>query len=224
MSTLSLFPSLEKTTSALFSDAPVAPAELAYMEKTSASEVARKIAPGCRLIGLTRGQFSLIDLIYSILQRTGPADVVVTTWSAGIKDANTVRWMCDSNLIRSFCLITDHSYKTRQKKYALALEGLFGKENIRTSEIHAKFVLIKSDDMYITIRASMNLNANRTCESFEIDENKEIYDFYNDWCVSLFGEMPKGFIAESSVVDRALTRTFGNLQNQFAWQKHFSNE
>lgn len=221
MSTLSLFPA---PSGALFSGAPSTRPSLNYMEKTSASEVARKVEKDCRLIGLTRGQFSLIDLIYSTLQRTGPAEVVVTTWSAGIKDANTVRWMCDSNLIRSFCLITDHSYKTRQKKYALALEDLFGKENIRTSEVHAKFVLIKSDDMYITIRASMNLNANRTCESFEIDENKDIYNFYNDWVVSTFGEMPKGFVADSSVVDRALSRTFGNLQNQFAWQKHFTNE
>ena len=24
----------------------------------------------------------------------------------------------------------------------------------------------------------MNLNANKTCESFEIDDNKEIFDFY----------------------------------------------
>lgn len=199
---------------------------LEYMEKTSASQVARNIEKGCRMIGLTRGQFSLIDLIYSTLQKVGPSDVVVTTWSAGIKDANTVKWMCDSKLIKSFLLITDHSYKTRQKKYALALEDLFGKEFIRTSEIHAKFVLIKSDDMYITIRCSMNLNANRTCESFEIDEDKNIFDFYHQFVISTFGQMPKGFVAESSVVERALSRTFGELQNEFAWQKqfNFSNE
>lgn len=221
MSTLSLF---STTKSALFSEAPTTRPDLNYMEKTSASEVARKIEKGCRIIGLTSGQFSLIDLIYSTLQRVGPSDVVVTTWSAGIKDANTVRWMCDSNLIRSFCLITDHSYKTRQKKYALALEDLFGRANIRTSEVHAKFVLIRSDDLYITIRASMNLNANRTCESFEIDENREIYDFYNGWVESTFGEMPKGFVADSAIVDRALDRTFSQLKNEFSWQKQFSNE
>lgn len=222
--TLSLFSEPPTVGSALFQDVAKVRPELNYMEKTSASEVARKVVPGCRIIGLTRGQFSLIDLIYSILQRVGPSDVVVTTWSAGIKDANTVRWMCDTNLIRSFMLITDHSYKTRQAKYALALEDLFGKENIRTSEVHAKFVLIKSDSMHITIRASMNLNANRTCESFEIDDNEDIYNFYHEWVKSTFGEMPKGFVADSAVVERALDRTFQNLKNEFAWQRYFTQE
>lgn len=116
-------------------------------------------------------------------------------------------------------LITDHSYKTRQKQYAVALSDLFGEKNIRTSEIHGKFTLIRSKDMLITIRASMNLNANRTCETFEIDENEDIFNFYNDFVISTFGQMPKGFTADSAVVNRALDRTFDELKNQFKWQE-----
>lgn len=195
-------------------------ADLAYMEKTSASEVARKVKKNVRLIGLTRGQFSLIDLIYSILAKIGRADVICVTWSAGIKDANTVRWMVDSSLINSFALLTDHSYVTRQSKYAIALAELFGKDNIRTSDIHAKFVLISNEEYKICIRTSMNLNANRTCESLEIDEDEEIYNFYKAFVLETFVQMPKGFTANSSVVTRALDRVFSVLKNQFAWQKH----
>ena len=162
--------------------------------------------PGLRLIGLTRGQFSLIDLIYSILQRVGGSEVVCVTWSAGIKDANTVKWMLDTDLIRKFMLCTDHSYKTRQAKYAVQLSELFGDENIRTSDVHAKFVLIRSERLFLTIRTSMNLNANRTCESFEIDESKEIFDFYFGFVRETFGEMPGGFVTDSATVNRALDR------------------
>ena len=199
---------------------PKKKAVLNYMQNTSASQVARLVKKDSRVIGLTGGQFSLIDLIYSILQNTGPADVVVATWSAGIKDANTVKWMVDSQLVRSFLLVTDHSYVTRQSKYAVQLTELFGKENIRTSELHAKFCLISNDEYNICIRTSMNLNANRTCESFEIDEDFVIFDFYHNFIKTTFGEMPKGFTADSSVVNRALDRTFNILSNKFAWQSN----
>ena len=193
------------------------------LPNSGAEEIARKISKNSRIIGLTRGQFSLINLIHSILLKVGKSDVIVTTWSAGIKDANNVKWLCDTDLIKSFCLITDHSYTTRQQKYAVQLSKLFGLDNIRTSEIHAKFTLIKSDDLFITIRTSMNLNANRTCESFEIDESFQIYDFYHKFCSSTFGEMPSGFTADSRVVNDALSRTFNKLRiengtNEFAWQ------
>jgi hypothetical protein len=191
-----------------------------YYQKESASQVARLIKKDVRLIGLTRGQFSLIDLIYSILKIVGKADVVCATWSAGIKDANTVKWMVDSDLINSFLLVTDHSYVTRQKKYAVQLTELFGKNNIRTTELHAKFCLISNENFKVVIRTSMNLNANKTCESFEIDESQPIYDFYKNFITEVFGEMPVGFIPDSSVVNRALDRTFQNLKNQFAWQSN----
>jgi len=88
-----------------------------------------KLEKNGRVLGLTDGNFSLIDMIHSILKKVGKADVIVCTWSAGIKDAHQIRWMLDTNLIESFTIVTDHSYVTRQKKYALSLEQIFGKEN-----------------------------------------------------------------------------------------------
>ena len=199
---------------------PQKKATLNYMQNTSASQVAREVKKGCRLIGLTRGQFSLIDLIYSILKQVGKSKVICATWSAGIKDANTVKWMINSDLIESFLLVTDHSYVTRQSKYALQLTELFGKENIRTSELHAKFCLISNDNFNIIIRTSMNLNANKTCESFEIDEDIEIFKFYENFISETFNQMPIGFIPNSDIVNRALDRTFINLQNHFSWQSN----
>lgn len=193
---------------------------LSYIQNDSASQVARQIKKDVRLIGLTRGQFSLIDLIYSILKVTGKAKVICATWSAGIKDVNTVKWMVDSDLIESFLLVTDHSYVSRKSQYILSIIDLFGKENIRTSEIHAKFCLIENDDFKVTIRTSMNLNANKTCESFEIDESQEIFAFYKGFIDETFGNMPIGFTPDSSVVNRALDITFNNLKNEFNWQSN----
>ncbi|MCA0335044.1 MAG: hypothetical protein LCH44_13975 [Bacteroidetes bacterium] len=203
------------TQGSLFAEFEQTTPDFNYLPRESADEVARAVHHGCRILGLTRGQFSLIDLIYSILYTTGPSDVTCVTWSAGIKDARTVEWMVNTDKIKNFCLITDHSYVNRQKKYAIALSDLFGPGNIRTSEIHAKFCLISNEDWKITIRTSMNLNANRTCESFEIDENQSIYDFYNSFVMETFKNMPAGFTADSSTVNRALSTSFNNLNSNF---------
>lgn len=196
---------------------------------STADQAVEYLVKDYRLIGLTRGQFSLIDLIHSCLKKTGPAKVICCTWSAGIKDANQVRWMLNSNLLESFTLVTDHSFATRQKKYALAIEDLFGSENIRTSEVHAKFVLIHNDNWKIAIRTSMNLNANKTCETFEIDESKEIFDFYFNFVKSTFENTPKGFEEKSWKVNKALDKFFQENKEEeqkkgFSFKSVFSNE
>lgn len=174
----------------------------------------------CRLLGLTRGEFSLIDLIRSVLKKTGKAHIICTTWSAGIKDVHQVKWLMDTDLIYSFKLITDHSYANRQKKYAASIVDLFGKENIRTSEIHAKFVLIHNEDYKVCIRTSMNLNANKTCENFEIDEDVEIFNFYMDFIEHTFGDMPKGFTSSSFTVNKSLDKYFNtNYQDLKGWSE-----
>lgn len=193
----------------------------------SANEVVKLLKPECRIMGLTDGKFSLIDLIHAILQKTGPADVIVTTWSAGIKDANQIAWMRDTKLLKSFTIITDHSYVNRQKRYAVELESLFGKQNIRTSEVHAKFTLISNENYKICIRTSMNLNANKTCESFEIDENQEIYDFYKSFIIHTFDTMPEGMQDDSMLAQNSVNSFFGaKVDTGFSFGKvnYFSND
>lgn len=176
---------------------------------TKESDLALKsFKKDCRIMGLTKGMFSLIDLIHATLQKTGAAHVVTTTWSAGIKDMNQVKWMHDTNLIQSFQLITDRSFTTRKGQYIASIEELFGIENIRTSDIHAKFTLIHNEDYKVTIRTSMNLNANRTCENFEIDEDEDIFNFYMSFVENTFGNMPKGFIESSKKVNEVLDLFF----------------
>jgi hypothetical protein len=191
-------------------------AELGVFNTTNSDSAISGFKKDCRLLGLTRGQFSLIDLIRSVLKKTGKAHVITTTWSAGIKDVHQVDWLKTNDLIYSFKLITDHSYATRQKKYAMSIVDLFGAENIRTSEIHAKFTLIHNENYNVCIRTSMNLNANKTCENFEIDEDKDVFDFYMNFIEHTFGDMPNGFTTSSFKVNKSLDKFFNTNCKQLA--------
>lgn len=195
-------------------------AELGVFDTKNSDLAIASFEKNCRILGLTRGQFSLIDLIYSVLKKTGKAHIITTTWSAGIKDVHQVDWMKNNDLIYTFKLITDHSYANRQKKYAASIVDLFGAENIRTSEIHAKFTLIHNDDFKVCIRTSMNLNANKTCENFEIDEDEKIFNFYLNFVEHTFGDMPKGFTESSFKVNKSLDNFFNkNSKNITGWSE-----
>lgn len=162
----------------------------------------------CHIIGLTLGEFSLIDMIHSTLKKTGPADLYIATWSAGIKDAHQVAWLRDTKLVRGVRLLTDHSYVNRQRKYAASIEELFGAENIRTSEMHAKFVIIKNENYSVVIMSSMNLNANKTCETYVIYENSEICDFYMGFIKHHFDNLDDGFEKSGTVAARCVNAFF----------------
>ena len=200
-------------------------AEIGVFNTKFSNDAVGSLKKDCHIMGLTMGKFSLIDLIKSTLDKVGKSSVYIATWSAGIKDVHQVKWMVDSDLIYDFKILTDHSYVNRQKKYAASIEDLFGKENIRTSEMHAKFVLIRNDDYKITIISSMNLNANKTCETFIIYENSEIYDFYNSFVTHNFESMREGFEKSSSVVNRHLKSYFdknSKVDDNNQGSKHWS--
>lgn len=191
--------------------------------KNDADVVVEQLQESDRVMGLTDGSFSLIDLIHSILKNYGRSNIILSTWSAGIKDVNQVKWMVNSELIHDFKIITDHSYKTRQKKYACEIERIFGLENIRTAESHSKFTLIQCESgEKITIRTSMNLNANKTCENFEIDVCEDVYGFYKEWADIHFDGLPDGFTNESFKVGKISDEYFNN-ETKTA-KKWWSNE
>lgn len=195
--------------------------ELGYFKDKNSDLAMVNFEKDCRILGFTNGNFSLIDLIYSTLKKVGKSRVIIGTWSAGIKDAHQVKWMMDEDLISDFKILTDHSYKNRQQKYAASIEDLFGLENIRTSEMHAKFVLIENENFKISIRSSMNLNANKTCELFEIDEGSEIFDFLMNFVIHTFDKMDKGFIDKSEKVQKVVKSFFDKNSNEANLNKNW---
>lgn len=163
-----------------------------------------------RIVGLTKGQFSLIHLIRSILQKIGTSHLILSTWSAGVYDGAELKRLKDDGTVLSVLIITDRSYSTRQKNYAIGIEEAFGKDNIRTTNTHAKFVLLWNDAGWrVTIRSSMNLNENKRCENFDVDDDPDIFTFFKDFVDDVFNKMPVGFTEYRGVVDPVFDALMG---------------
>ena len=52
----------------------------------SAAEAVGPLHHGIEVYGLSKGQFSLIELLEYVIGVTGPADVVISTWTAAGAD------------------------------------------------------------------------------------------------------------------------------------------
>lgn len=162
---------------AIQAEARTAEFRLACVE--TAAEAIGRLKPGCRIIGLTKGQFSMLDLIRAVLDQIGKSEVILSTWTFGIRDMENARWLIDNGQIGSLRMLTDRSFVARQPAYAARLIELFGDDCVRASNTHCKFAILQNNDWDICIRASMNLNKNKRWENFDLDDNAEICQFFS---------------------------------------------
>jgi hypothetical protein len=152
----------------------------------AAAEALGPIVHGCEIYSLVSGQFSLIDVIGHVLGCTGPADLVLSTWTAAGADLEIAYGLMTDGRIRRVRFIVDFSFPSRQPAYCGALRERFGDAAIIVTKNHAKFVLVTNDDWKVVVRTSMNLNLNRRLENIEISEDPGLAAFLLDVVDRLF--------------------------------------
>ncbi len=174
----------------------------------SARDTIAGFGHGIDVAGLTFGQFSLIDLIQAALEITGPADVTISTWSAGFYDIDAAERFRADGALRSIRFVMDAASMKRGQASVHDIADLFGEESIRTTRTHAKFALVINDDWSVVITSSMNLNLNPRCEQFEMTDDRDRCGMFAAFVDELFGELPAGG-AKSVNGDQALPALHG---------------
>ena len=152
----------------------------------AAEEAVGPITRGCEIYGLSKGQFSLVDLVLHCLRASGPADVVISTWTAAGADIEFAYKLLSEGSIRSLRFLVDFSFPARARSYCAALRERFGDEAIRITKNHCKFVLIRNEAWNLVLRTSMNLNENRRLENYEISDDRDLADYLASVVDSLF--------------------------------------
>lgn len=143
------------------------------------------------VLGLTFGQFSLLDLLQAALNITGPADLTIGTWAVGRHDLDYTHGLWRDGRIRSLRMIID-AMKNTERATPADVAALIGAENVRTTKTHAKWITIVNDDWNVLITTSMNLNYNARNEQFEMTDDAERCGLFVDWVDALFDELPEG--------------------------------
>lgn len=153
---------------------------------------------GMELFGLTKGQFSLTDMIEAILAKTGPADLSISTWTAANGDVSRMLELLRSGAIRSCRWLVDLTFMRRCPQLAAEIRAKFGANAIRVTKTHAKFCTITNDDWQVALRSSMNLNQNPRLESFQVGHDPELCRFLSGVMDEIWQRQDKGVANLSS--------------------------
>lgn len=158
------------------------------------------------IFGITKGQFSIIDIIKYVLDFTGPAHVLLSTWTAANADIKKAfEFLRDGN-IKSIKLLVDQGFVTRQKDYCDEMRRLFGENSIRFLRLHAKFIVIQNEKYNFVIRTSMNLNENKRMENFEITEDYDFCEYFKRFFNETFDNIAPGELVSNVDVVRAFDK------------------
>lgn len=169
---------------------------IGYERAANAHKALEKLQRGGDVFCLTHGQFSLIDALFALVQRTGPAQsVVVSTWTAGNTDLATAAALMEKLEVGRMRWLVDRSFLTRQPAYCARLRELFGDDCIRTMPCHAKFMVIRANGWNLAVRTSMNMNRNARLEYIEVSDSPELCDFFESVVDEAFNDMPEGLFA-----------------------------
>lgn len=157
---------------------PIARKSIALLRKeNAATAVAALDRDGLELFGLTRGQFSLSDLLEAILVKTGPAELGISTWTAAHSDVERMMALLQSGKITACRWLVDHTFVRRCPALTQQIRNLFGDDAIRVTKTHAKFCTIVNSEWQVALRSSMNLNQNPRLESFQVGHDPELCTF-----------------------------------------------
>jgi hypothetical protein len=136
----------------------------------TASDALGTIRPGFSLFGLTRGQFSMIDLILACLDQTGPARVSLWTWCIARYEVECFERLLMDRRITSALLVIDSQARTHNREILKKWQAVHGPDSIKWVVNHAKVATIETADWKLLLRGSMNLNFNPRFEQFDVDE------------------------------------------------------
>ena len=133
-----------------------------------------EIIPGKQKHYYSDGNFNLIRLIFHILKQTGPAHVLMSTYSISQDSLEQVRNRIQREEILSIRFLIDNRVKVMSPKpFQMLKEGF----SYRCISLHAKVALIWNEDWKISIVTSQNATDNPKLERGVIFTDERIFNF-----------------------------------------------
>ena len=178
--TLSDLPENKKTVVVKSTSKKVKPKSVLFSHAAQTAEsVIGKIKKNTDIHFVSSAEWSTIDLLVAILKQTGPASVMIATWSASEDSTRKLLEMTAKGMITSIKAIFDWRLKVRRPEvYEFAK---FKIADVRLTSCHAKVTVIRNNKYNIVINASGNYTHNPRIEAGVISESADVANFHESW-------------------------------------------
>lgn len=157
-----------------------------FIKNSSPEDIFPDFKKGYSAFGMNNGSFSFGDVIEYVLNHTGPAHAMISSWVASqAASEKVVDWLGNRRILSARFLLDRMFTETRRKVYDFIVRK-FGLDSIRTSRIHTKFCVLHNEDWFVVIETSANLNKNTRLEIFRITEDKAFCMFFKEMFDNFF--------------------------------------
>jgi len=146
----------------------------------SASACIGPVESGLSLFAVTRGQFSMIDVINHLIAEVGPCHVSVWTWAIADYEVQAFTTLLERREILGTNLIVDTSAEKRNSDLIQQWRNRFGAETVKVCKNHSKIARVWTDDFRLLARGSMNLNFNPRFEQLDVTEGGADFDLVKE--------------------------------------------
>ena len=146
------------------------------LQVISSPEGLGALCPGKSKHYYSSGAFNLIQLVLYILRQTGPAHVLLATYSISDRSITTLRNHIERGDILSIRFLIDNRVRSiNPKSFDYLLTAFPGQTRCRT--LHAKVALVWNDDWHVSVVGSQNATHNPKLERGIVHTSKDIFDF-----------------------------------------------
>jgi len=142
-------------------------------------QLATEVMKQASLIWLSEGNFSLHQLLESILDETGPANVWLSAYAITEEPARRIfRLRQAGTIIHLSCLLDAHLARNNAKAYQLLSKTA---DRLGTAHIHAKCFVVQNERFEITVISSANFSHNPRLELGQSFGTGEMAKWMIDW-------------------------------------------
>jgi hypothetical protein len=134
------------------------------------------IEHGMHCFLVTRGQFSMLDMVKHVVSELGPSEVSIWTWAIADYEVEAMAGLMGMASITGARLIVDRSAEQRSSPTIQSWRDRFGVEAVRVCKNHAKIARVWNGERRVLLRGSMNLNFNPRFEQADITEGGADFD------------------------------------------------
>ena len=138
-----------------------------------------KIAMGKTIHFATMGEWSSHELLFHILDQTGPADVWISTWSVSEDAARLLIGKVETKAITRLNCLFDWRIKVRRPEVFQLVRYKIA--DIRLTTCHAKVTVVENDSWKVAVVGSANYTNNPRIEAGVIACDEKAADFHRKW-------------------------------------------
>lgn len=159
------------------------------------------IQPGETIHFATGAEWSMIDLLIYLLEQTGPADVLISTFEISEFPARLLHQLIEMKMITKLECLLDYRSKERKAGVFQLMQNISVK--LKSVPCHAKVTVITNGDWQVCVIGSANYTRNIRIEAGIICTDPRAVEFHHRWMhQELNNEQPFGYELNAGAADQ----------------------